>query len=255
MKVVILAGGLGTRLSEETHLKPKPMVEIGYRPILWHIMKIYSKFGFNDFIICGGYKVNLIKEFFNNYLLYTHDVHFDYSVGKTTYSNPEFENWKVSVIDTGLNTNTAGRLKRVASLLKDEENFFFTYGDGLADIDINQLNDFHKKNNLIATVTAVVPPGRYGALSINDKIVEDFEEKPKGDSEGRINGGFFVLNKNIFNYIENDESSFEFDVLPNLSKEKQLQAFMHNSFWRPMDTLRDTHYLNKLWDSGNAPWI
>ena len=254
MKVVILAGGLGTRLSEETHLKPKPMVEIGYRPILWHIMKIYSKFGFNDFIICGGYKVNLIKEFFNNYLLYTHDVHFDYSVGKTTYSNPEFENWKVSVIDTGLNTNTAGRLKRVASLLKDEENFFFTYGDGLADIDINQLNNFHKKNNLIATITAVAPPGRYGALSINENIVEDFIEKPKGDSEGRINGGFFVLNRDVFNYIENDESSFEFDVLPKLSKEKQLQAFMHNSFWRPMDTLRDTHYLNELWDSGNPPW-
>ena len=255
MKVVILAGGLGTRLSEETLLKPKPMVEIGPKPILWHIMKIFYSYGFNDFIICGGYKVNIIKEFFNNYLLYTHDVTFDYINSKVSYTNPIAENWKVSIVDTGLDTNTAGRIKRISSLLNDNEPFFFTYGDGLADINLNELLKLHKKNDGLATLTAVEPPGRFGIVNLNtENQVETFSEKPTGDRRGRINGGFFVLEKEIIKYIEKDNQSFEYDVLPQIVKQKKLFAYNHNGFWRPMDTVRDLENLKSLWNQNNAPW-
>ena len=253
MRAVILAGGLGTRLSEETHLRPKPMVEIGGKPILWHILKIYSSFGINEFVICLGYKGYLIKEYFANYFLHMSDVTFDFN--NNNYMDVHSQNhepWKVSLIDTGENTETAGRLLRVKEFIGDE-TFCFTYGDGLSNINIRELIDFHKNEQKKSTLTAVQPPGRYGALKIKGNIVEEFQEKPSGDNAW-INGGFFVLEPSVLDFITGDECSWEQDVLPKLALEKQLSSFFHKGFWRPMDTLRDKNYLEKLWQSTNAPW-
>ncbi len=254
MKVVILAGGLGTRMSEETYLRPKPMIEIGGMPILWHIMKSYSHHGFNDFIICGGYKCEVIKEFFNQYFLYTSDVVFDFKNNQTDFLNSRTEDWKVTVVDTGENTMTGGRLKRVSHLLDDGEPFFFTYGDGLADVNFQDELDFHHAHGGLATILAVVPPGRYGALDIANGRVTSFMEKPEGDRSGRINGGFFVLEKPAIDYISGDHSPFENGPLSKMAQENKLHAFEHKGFWRPMDTLRDKSILNNLWDEGKAPW-
>ena len=254
MKVVILAGGLGTRISEETHLRPKPMITIGDMPILWHIMKSYGDQGFNDFIICGGYKCDVIKEFFNNYLLYTSDVTFDLANKTVKFFNATVENWNVTVVNTGVSTQTGGRLKRVSHLLSDEEPFFFTYGDGLANVDFKKELEFHNSHNGIATVLGVIPPARFGALSVKDGLVESFEEKPANGVTGLINGGFLVLEKKVVEHIKGDECSFEHDQLPALANGKQLFAFRHDGFWQAMDTLRDLHLLRKLWDSGEKPW-
>jgi len=254
MKVVILAGGLGTRISEETHLRPKPMIEIGGMPILWHIMKSYSHFGFCDFIICGGYKCQHIKEFFSQYFLQTSDVTFDFRNNKTRYLNSRTEDWTVTVVDTGASTLTGGRLKRVGHLLNDDEPFFFTYGDGLADVDFHAELDFHKNHSGTATVLSVIPPGRFGALEIHDNRVTSFIEKPNGDRTGRINGGFFILQKEVLDYIQGDQSPFENGPLSRLACEGKLHAFEHNGFWQPMDTLRDKNNLEKLWQENNAPW-
>ena len=254
MKVVILAGGLGTRLSEETHLRPKPMVEIGGMPILWHIMKCYMHFGFNDFIICGGYKCNVIKEFFNQYFLYTSDVVFDFNNKNTSFLNSKTENWTLTIVDTGAETQTGGRLKRVKYLLKDSEPFFFTYGDGLCDANFSKELAFHQSHTGIATILSVVPPGRYGALDIDDGKVTNFLEKPTGDRSGRINGGFFVLEKEVLNFIDGDHSSFENEPISKMVQNNALFAFEHEGFWRPMDTQRDAVALNKLWETGKAPW-
>ena len=253
MKVVILAGGYGTRISEESHLRPKPMIEIGERPILWHIMKIYSYYGFNDFIICLGYKAYVIKEYFANYFLHMSDVTFDMSHNKMDVHQKYAESWRVTLVDTGDNTLTGGRLKRVKEYLKDEEAFCFTYGDGLSDINISELIEFHKSHKKLATVTSVQPPGRYGSLAIDDSRVTGFLEKPKGDGAW-INGGFFVLSPKVIDYIDSDEDSWEAAPLTNLAQENQLMAFSHTGFWQPMDTLRDKNHLEDLWQSGNAPW-
>ena len=253
MKVVILAGGLGTRISEETHLKPKPMIEIGGKPILWHIMKIYSAHGVNDFIICCGYKGYIIKEYFANYFLHMADVTFDMQNNQMHVHQRNAEPWKVTLVDTGENTNTGGRLKRVSDYVKDDEAFCFTYGDGVSDIDITKLIAFHKTQNVIATLTAAAPPGRFGALDIVGNKVLSFREKPKGDGM-MINAGFFVLSPKVFNYIDNDETVWELAPLMSLAKNGNLAAFHHHGFWRPMDTLRDKNYLEDLWQSGNAPW-
>lgn len=254
MKVVILAGGLGTRLSEETHLRPKPMVEIGGMPILWHIMKCYMQFGFNDFIICGGYKCHVIKDFFNQYFLHTSDVVFDFKNKTTSFLNSKTEDWTVTIVDTGAETQTGGRLKRVKHLLTDAEPFFFTYGDGLCDANFADELSFHQSHTGIATILSVVPPGRYGALDINDGKVTSFLEKPIGDRSGRINGGFFVLEKEVFNFIEGDHSPFEKEPISKMVQDNTLFAFEHEGFWRPMDTQRDAVALNKLWETGQAPW-
>lgn len=253
MKVVILAGGLGTRISEETHLKPKPMIEIGGRPILWHIMKIYSAHGHNDFIICCGYKGYAIKEYFANYFLHMSDVTFDMVHNKMEVHQRNAEPWKVTLVDTGESTMTAGRLKRVAPYLRDEEAFFFTYGDGVADIDVTQQLAFHKRHGKLATVTSVMPPGRYGALRLAGDRVDGFEEKPQGDGAS-INGGFFVLSPKVFDYIEGDASSWEGAPIKQIASAGQLMAFAHNGFWQAMDTLRDKTLLDSLWESGRAPW-
>ena len=253
MKVVILAGGLGTRISEETHLKPKPMVEIGGKPILWHIMKIYSAHGVNDFVICCGYKGYIIKEYFANYFLHMADVTFDMQKNQMKVHQCNAEPWKVTLVDTGENTQTGGRLKRVSDYVKDDEAFCFTYGDGVSDIDITKLIAFHKTQNVIATLTAAAPPGRFGALDIVGNKVISFREKPKGDGM-MINAGFFVLSPKVFNYIDNDETVWELAPLMSLAKNGNLAAFHHHGFWRPMDTLRDKNYLEDLWQSGNAPW-
>lgn len=253
MKAVILAGGLGTRISEETHLKPKPMIEIGGKPILWHIMKIYSSYGIEDFIICCGYKGYVIKEYFANYFLHMSDVTFDMSHNKMEVHQKYAESWRVTLVDTGDSTMTGGRLKRVQEYLKDEDAFCFTYGDGLSDINISELIQFHKSHNKLATVTAVQPPGRYGSLELNDKLVTGFVEKPKGDGAW-INGGFFVLSPKVIPYIGGDEDSWEAAPLINLAKENQLMAFSHKGFWQPMDTLRDKNHLEELWQSEAAPW-
>lgn len=253
MKAVILAGGLGTRISEETHLKPKPMVEIGGKPILWHIMKIYSAHGVNDFIICCGYKGYVIKEYFANYFLHMSDVTFDMVHNRMEVHEQKAEPWRVTLVDTGEETLTGGRLKRVANFLKDEEAFCFTYGDGVADVDISALIAFHKAHGKLATVTAVQPPGRYGALLRDGSGVHGFQEKPPGDGAW-INGGFFVLNPKVIDYIEGDQSSWEGAVLVKLAQQGELQAFEHRGFWQPMDTLRDKNYLEALWESGKAPW-
>ena len=253
MKVVILAGGLGTRISEETHLKPKPMIEIGGRPILWHIMKMYSSYGMNDFIICSGYKGYIIKEYFANYFLHMSDVSFDMQKNAMEVHQRKAEPWRVTLVDTGEDTLTGGRLKRVADHVQDEADFCFTYGDGLADIDLGSLISFHRSHGAAATVTAVQPPGRYGALDMEGSRVAGFIEKPRGDG-GWINGGFFVLRPAALETLAGDRTSWEADALPRLATSGQLHAFKHDGFWQPMDTLRDKMQLDSLWTSGAAPW-
>jgi glucose-1-phosphate cytidylyltransferase len=253
MKAVILAGGLGTRISEESSTRPKPMIEIGGKPILWHIMKIYSSHGINDFVVCCGYKGYVIKEYFANYFLHMSDVTFDMANNRMEVHHQKAEPWKVTLVDTGDDTLTAGRLKRVAGYVKDDEAFCFTYGDGVADIDISAEITFHKRHGKWATVTAVQPPGRYGALQMNGKQVASFTEKPRGDG-GLINGGFFILSPKCLEFIADDESSWEAESLIRLATEGQLMAFEHDGFWQPMDTLRDKNHLEDLWQSGNAPW-
>lgn len=253
MKAVILAGGFGTRLSEETSIRPKPMIEIGGKPILWHIMKIYSFHGINDFIICLGYKGYVIKEYFANYFLHMSDVTFDIANNKMEVHQHYAEPWKVTLVDTGEDTMTGGRLKRVVEYIKDEEVFCLTYGDGVGDVNITELISFHKAQKVKATVTAVVPPGRFGKLDISDNKVNSLMEKPKGDG-AMINGGFFVLSTKIFDYIEDDRTLWERTPLERLAEEGELAAFHHHGFWRPMDTLRDKIYLEDLWQSGKAPW-
>ncbi|MCV2885434.1 glucose-1-phosphate cytidylyltransferase [Aestuariibacter sp. AA17] len=252
MKAVILAGGLGTRISEESHLRPKPMIEIGGKPILWHIMKHYSHYGIQDFIICGGYKCYIIKEFFANYFLHSSDVTFDLANNALEIHHRYAEPWRVTVIDTGAETQTGGRLKRVKEYL-DEEDFCFTYGDGLSNVNIQELIAFHKASNKKATVTTVQPPGRWGALDLSENTVTSFIEKPRGDS-GWINGGFFVLSKSVIDYIQNDSTVWEREPMKALCSEGQMAAFRHTGFWQPMDTLREKSLLESLWDEGNAPW-
>lgn len=253
IKTVILAGGLGTRLSEETSLKPKPMVEIGGMPILWHIMKIYSEYNFNDFIICCGYKGYIIKEYFANYALHTSDITFNMKDNQVNIHSKKTEPWNVTLVDTGENTLTGGRLLRIKNYLNDNEPFFFTYGDGLANIDLNKLLDHHKKNAKLATLTAVQPPGRFGAIKLEGSDVIKFQEKPEGD-KAWINGGFFVLDPKVLGFINGDNSIWEKDPLEKLSKEKQLTSFKHRGFWQPMDNLRDKNKLNEMWNSGKALW-
>ncbi len=253
MKTVILAGGLGTRISEESHLKPKPMIEIGGKPILWHIMKIYSFYGLHDFIICCGYKGYVIKEYFANYFLHMSDVTFDMTENKMIVHKQKAEPWRVTLVDTGEETATGGRLKRVAKYLEPEESFCFTYGDGVANINIGAEIEFHKKHRKHATVCAVLPPGRYGSLLKNGDSVFGFEEKPPGDGSW-INGGFFVLQPDVLKYIDGDTSSWEGGSLAKIASEGQLVAYEHSGFWRPMDTLRDKMYLEEQWDNGKAPW-
>jgi glucose-1-phosphate cytidylyltransferase len=253
MKAVILAGGLGTRLSEETSLKPKPMVEIGGKPILWHILKMYSSHGINDFIICCGYKGYVIKEYFANYFLHQSDVTFCMSENRMEVHQQRAEPWTVTLIDTGDETMTGGRLKRVANYLKEDEAFCFTYGDGVADVDITASIEFHKSHGKLATLTAAYPPGRFGALDIKNNQVLNFKEKPKGDG-GVINAGFFVLSPKVIDLIENDKTTWEQYPLMNLAENGELMAFHHSGFWQPMDTLRDKIHLEELWQTGQAPW-
>ena len=254
MKTVILAGGLGTRISEETILKPKPMIEIGGKPILWHIMKIYSAHGINDFIICLGYKGYVIKEYFANYFLHMSDVTFDMANNKMEVHHHNAEPWRVTLVDTGETTLTGGRLKRVRDYLKDEKEFCFTYGDGVSDVNVTELIAFHRKHGKSVTVTAVQPPGRYGSLDMSDEgQVRRFVEKPKGDG-GWINGGFFVLSPKAIDYVEGDHTAWEADPLIRLASDGSVMAFEHAGFWQPMDTLRDKNNLESLWDSGKAPW-
>lgn len=252
MKAVILAGGLGSRLSEETTVKPKPMVEIGGRPILWHIMKIYSHFGINEFIVCCGYKGYVIKEYFSNYALHMSDVTFILSDGSSRVHERRAEDWNVTLVDTGDSTMTGGRLKRVAGYL-NEGPFCLTYGDGVSDIDIASTIKFHNKHGRKATMMATYPPGRFGALELSGSAVAQFIEKPKGDG-GRINGGFFVLDPSVLDYINDDTTIWEQTPLAELAKEGQLMAYEHDGFWHPMDTLRDKERLEDLWRSGSAPW-
>ncbi len=253
MKAVILAGGLGTRISEETHLKPKPMVEIGGKPILWHIMKIYAHHGINDFVICCGYKGYLIKEYFANYFLHMSDVTFDMRNNSMEVHQQSAEPWRVTLVDTGEATMTGGRLKRVASYLQGEDAFCFTYGDGVSDVNITALIAFHKAQQVKATLTATLPPGRFGVLELQGTRVRSFQEKPRGDG-GLINGGFFVLSPSVIDYIDGDSCIWERAPLEALAQEGQLSAFEHGGFWQPMDTLRDKTHLEELWQSGQAPW-
>ena len=253
MKAIILAGGKGTRISEESLMKPKPMVEIGNKPILWHILKIFSSAGINEFIICCGYKGYIIKEYFANYYLHNSDVTFNLRNNITDIHQSNCESWKITLVDTGEDTMTGGRLKRLKDYLKEDDTFCFTYGDGLADINIKNLIKFHKSHKKLATVTAVKPQGRYGAIEIEKDYVKDFVEKPTGQS-GFINGGFFVLSKQVLDYIDGDQTSWENEPIKKLSRDKQLKAYIHEGFWQPMDTLREKIVLQKLWDSGMAPW-
>lgn len=253
MKAVILAGGLGTRISEESHLKPKPLIEIGGKPILWHIMKIYSYYGINDFIICVGYKGYLIKEYFANYFLHMSDVTFDMVSNKMEVHQQHAEPWKITLVDTGENTLTGGRLSRVKKFIENEEAFCFTYGDGLSDIDIAKSIEFHFRHGKLATITAVKPPGRYGAIEHQNGLVKGFVEKPRGDG-GLINGGFFILSPKVLEFIENDQTSWEGEPLTTLAKIDQMMAFEHDGFWQPMDTIREKNLLDELWSSGKAPW-
>jgi glucose-1-phosphate cytidylyltransferase len=253
MKAVILAGGLGTRISEETSTRPKPMVEIGGKPILWHIMKIYSSHGINDFVVCCGYKGYVIKEYFANYFMHMSDVTFDMQNNKVDVHQQNAEPWRVTLVDTGDNSLTGGRLKRVAGYVKDEEAFCLTYGDGVSDIDISAQLAFHKQHGKRATITAVQPPGRYGALNMDGKLVRGFIEKPQGDG-GWINGGFFVLSPSCIDMIVDDNSSWEGEPLFKLAAQGELMAYEHRGFWQPMDTLRDKNQLEELWQSGRAPW-
>lgn len=251
-KVVILAGGFGTRLSEETHLKPKPMIEIGGMPILWHIMKIYSTYGLNDFIICCGYKGYVIKEYFANYFLHMSDVTFDMKHNKIRVHKKSVEPWNVTLVDTGIETMTGGRIKRIRKYLSNQR-FYLTYGDGLSNINLKNLAKFHKNNNLLATLTAVQPPGRFGALNMKNDRVTRFLEKPQGDSSW-INGGFFIFEPEVLDYIDNDGTILEHEPLENLARKGQLGAYKHAGFWHPVDTLRDKNYLDKLWNEQKASW-
>ena len=251
MKAVILAGGQGTRISEETYLKPKPMVEIGGKPILWHIMKSYSHYGINEFVICLGYKGYLIKEYFANYALHESDFTIDIQKNSLDIHKNNADPWKVTLIDTGEESMTGGRLKRISKYLDD--TFCLTYGDGLSDVNISESISHHKKNKTIGTLTAVQPPGKFGSVTIKDDMVTTFQEKPKGDA-GWVNGGFFVLEPEIIDYIEGDDTMFEREPLQQLTQENQLSAYHHNGFWHPMDTLSDKKKLEQLWSKGNAPW-
>jgi glucose-1-phosphate cytidylyltransferase len=253
MKAVILAGGLGTRISEDTINRPKPMIEIGGKPILWHIMKIYSAYGVNDFVICCGYKGYVIKEYFANYFLHTSDVTFDMRTNEMQVHQQYAEPWKVTLVDTGESTMTGGRLRRVKNFVQDEEAFCFTYGDGVSNINISSLVEFHKRQGTLATLSATFPPGRFGALDLHDNKVSSFKEKPKGDG-GMINGGFFVLSPKVIDLIPDDECVWECEPLEQLADKGQLSAFEHEGFWQPMDTLRDKTHLEELWQSGQAPW-
>ena len=253
MKAVLLAGGLGTRLSEETSTRPKPMVEIGGRPILWHIMKLYSAHGIQDFVVCCGYKGYVIKEYFANYFLHMSDVTFDIAANSMEVHQRHAEPWRVTLVDTGDDTLTGGRLRRVANYLRDEDAFCFTYGDGLSNVDIGASIDFHRAHGRHATVTAVLPPGRYGAIERDGDRVTNFVEKPPGDG-GLINGGFFVCSPSVLDYIEGDQTPWEGQPLAKLAADDQLMAFEHAGFWQPMDTLRDKTLLEDLWNSGSAPW-
>jgi len=252
MKAVILAGGLGTRISEETLVKPKPLIEIGGMPILWHIMKTYSHYGINDFIICCGYKGYMIKEYFANYSLHMSDVTFDLQKNEINVHHKTVEPWKVTLVDTGLGTMTGGRLKKIKNYL-DDETFCFTYGDGLSDIKINELINFHKNQKTLATVTAVRPPARFGSMKIEKNIVTKFQEKPFGDGNW-INGGFFVLEPKVIDYIFDDNTSWELEPLEKLSQENQLSAFKHNGFWQPIDTLMERNQLEEMWNNDKAYW-
>lgn len=253
MKAVILAGGLGTRLSEETSSRPKPMVEIGGKPILWHILKIYSAHGINEFIICCGYKGYVIKEFFNNYLLHTSDVTIDMSSGSLEIHNKRTEPWKITLVDTGDSTMTGGRLLRVREFVENDDAFCFTYGDGVGDINLTELINFHFDHGRLATLTATSPPGRFGALKIESGEVREFKEKPVGDGAS-INGGFFVLSPEVLKLIEGDQTVWEEGPLKSLAQQGMLAAYQHRGFWQPMDTLRDKNLLEGLWSSGSAPW-
>jgi glucose-1-phosphate cytidylyltransferase len=254
MKAVILAGGLGTRISEETESKPKPMIEIGGMPILWHILKIYSAHGVNDFIICCGYKGYVIKEYFANYFLHMSDVTFDMAHNSMEVHHRYAEPWKITLIDTGPDTQTGGRLKRVANYVADEESFCFTYGDGIGNINISELISFHLKHGKQASLTAVYPPGRFGAVDIRqNNQIASFKEKPKGDG-GMINGGFFVLSPKVIQLISGDSTVWEKDPLETLAQQGEMMAYQHHGFWQPMDTLRDKSYLEALWLSGTPPW-
>ena len=253
MKAVILAGGLGTRISEESVLRPKPMIEVGGKPMIWHIMKIYAHHGINDFVICAGYRGYVIKEYFQNYFLHQADVTFDMQTNSVAYHGSKAEPWRITVLDTGENTMTGGRLKRIAKHLTPDEPFCMTYGDGVADIDITALVAFHKRHGELATLTAVTPPGRYGALEMDGPRVRRFTEKPPGD-KARINGGFFVLHPSVLDRIAGDDTPWESAPLESLAHDGQLQAFDHNGFWQPMDTLRDKTQLEQHWASGRAPW-
>lgn len=253
MKAVILAGGFGTRLSEETDSRPKPMVQIGGKPILWHIMKIYSAHGINDFIICCGYKGYVIKEYFSNYFLHMSDVTIDMENNEVTIHNRRAESWRITLVDTGDNSMTGGRLLRVKEFIENEESFCFTYGDGVGDINISKLIKYHNSHGKKATLTATYPSGRFGALEIESGAVKSFQEKPKGDG-GLINGGFFVLDPSVIDLIQSDDVIWEQEPLSSLAKNNQLMAFEHNGFWQPMDTLRDKMLLEKLWNDNVAPW-
>ena len=253
MKAVILAGGLGTRISEETHLKPKPMVEIGGRPILWHIMKMYSAHGVNDFVICCGYKGYVIKEYFANYFLHMSDVTFDMSKNEMEVHQRKAEPWRVTLVDTGDDTLTGGRLKRVAEYIRNEDSFCFTYVDGVSDVDISATIAFHKNHGKMASVTAVQPPGRYGALERSGAKITGFTEKPRGDG-ALINGGFFVLSPRVLELIDSDQASWEGEPLTKLAQMGEMMAFEHTGFWQPMDTLREKNMLEDLWSAGRAPW-
>lgn len=253
MKAVLLAGGLGTRISEETHLRPKPMIEVGGKPILWHIMKLYSAHGVNDFVICCGYKGYMVKEYFANYFLHMSDVTFDIAYNSMTVHERKAEPWKVTLVDTGDVTLTGGRLKRVADHVRNEESFCFTYGDGLSDVDIRRLIDFHRSHGRLATVTAVSPPGRYGVLEREGDLVTGFSEKPQDDRR-LINGGFFVLSPKVIDFIAGDNTPWEGEPLVRLAAERQLMSYSHVGFWQPMDTLRDKNSLEAMWAEGRAPW-
>lgn len=253
MKAVILAGGLGSRLGEETTAKPKPMVEIGSRPILWHILKIYSAHGITDFILCLGYKGHVIKEYFANYFLYSADLTVDLGENRLEYHRSSCEKWRITLVDTGLETMTGGRLKRVIPYLREEDAFCFTYGDGLADVDIAQSIEFHREHGRLVTLTAAHPTGKFGALRLTGTTVRSFAEKPRGDNAW-VNGGFFVLSPKVAGYIQGDDTAWEREPLQELAHDGEVQAFRHSGFWQPMDTIQDKKLLERLWNSNSAPW-
>jgi glucose-1-phosphate cytidylyltransferase len=253
MKAVILAGGLGTRISEDTTSRPKPMIEIGGKPILWHILKTYSYHGINDFVICCGYKGYVIKEYFANYFLHMSDITFDMTNNQMEVHQKNAEPWKVTLVDTGESTMTGGRLKQVRQYLKEDEDFCFTYGDGVGDVNITESIQFHKQQNTLATLSAMQPPGRFGALGLSEHKVRGFQEKPQGDG-GWINGGFFIMSPKVIDYIDGDDTVWEREPMERLAQEDQLSAYFHHGFWQPMDTLRDKVHLEELWQSGKAPW-